>query len=304
MSQAVSMQTGFLLRLWRFLWKPWPAKIRAVGLYARNVFPKLPIPAPLPSGLWYMAWQNDLGHQFLAGGFEELEYAFVGRFLKPGMVVLDIGANEGYYTVLASKCVGSRGRVVGFEPSTRERRRLKINLWINHCSNVQVEGIALSSAEGQSDLHVVEGGETGCNSLRPPDIKGKTQTVRVTVTTLDQFLRRNTIERIDFIKMDIEGAELSALQGAAGLLRTLPRPVLLIEVFEIRTRPWGYSARDIVKLISEVGYLLYRVVGSGDLASIDPGQDCLDANFIAVPKERESEISCFLVNQETKYVNS
>jgi FkbM family methyltransferase len=235
-----------------------------------------------------------LGNQFLAGSFEELEYAFVGRFLKPGMVVLDIGANEGYYTVLASKCVGPRGRVVGFEPSPRERRRLKINLWINGCSNVQIEGIALSSAEGQSDLHVVEGGETGCNSLRPPDVTGKTKTMQVAVTTLDQFLCRNTIERIDFIKMDIEGAELSALQGAARLLRTLPRPVLLIEVFEIRTRPWGYSARDIVKFISEADYLLYRLVGDGDLAFIDPGEDRLDANFIAVPKEKVTELSCFL----------
>lgn len=294
MSQAASVQTSLLLRLWRFLGKPWHAKIRAAGLYARNVFPKLPIPAPLPSGLWYLAWQNDLGNQFLAGSFEELEYAFVGRFLKPGMVVLDIGANEGYYTVLASKCVGPRGRVVGFEPSPRERRRLKINLWINGCSNVQIEGIALSSAEGQSDLHVVEGGETGCNSLRPPDVTGKTKTMQVAVTTLDQFLCRNTIERIDFIKMDIEGAELSALQGAARLLRTLPRPVLLIEVFEIRTRPWGYSARDIVKFISEADYLLYRLVGDGDLAFIDPGEDRLDANFIAVPKEKVTELSCFL----------
>jgi hypothetical protein len=118
--------------------------------------------------------------------------------------------------------------------------------------------------------------------------------MQVAVTTLDQFLCRNTIERIDFIKMDIEGAELSALQGAARLLRTLPRPVLLIEVFEIRTRPWGYSARDIVKFISEADYLLYRLVGDGDLAFIDPGEDRLDANFIAVPKEKVTELSCFL----------
>jgi FkbM family methyltransferase len=301
-NQAVSMQTGFFPRLRRFLGKPWPAKICAAGQFARRVLPTLPIPARLPSGLWYVAWQNDLGNQFLTGAFEEFEYAFVARYLKEGMVVLDIGANEGYYTVLASKCIGPRGRVVGFEPSPRERRRLKINLWINRCSNVRVEETALSSAEGQFDLHVVEGGETGCNSLRPPDIDGKTQTVQVAVTTLDQFLRRNPIDRVDFIKMDIEGAELTALQGAGDLLRTFPRPVLLIEIFEIRTRPWGYSAREIVNLICEAGYLLYRVIANGDLAAMDPTLDGLDANFIAVPRERVSEISSFLPAQETKYV--
>jgi len=247
-----------------------------------------------------MGWQNDLGNHLLAGDFEEPEYAFVQRFLKEGMIVLDVGANEGYYTLLASKCVGPGGRVIGFEPSSRERRRLRMNLWMNRCTNVQVEGLAMGSVEGQMNLHVVESAETGCNSLRPPDIKGKTRAFQVAVATLDQFLRRKEIQRIDFMKMDIEGAELSALQGATRLLRTLPRPLLLIEVFEIRTRPWGYSSRDIVTLLSEAGYLLYKPIGNGDLQGVDPGQDCFDANLVVIPKERVSEISCFLPAQETQ----
>jgi FkbM family methyltransferase len=301
-TQAASAQSGFLPRMGRFLRQPWPGKIRAMGLFARNVFPNIPIPVRTHSGQWCLAWQNDLGNHFLAGDFEEPEYAFVQRFLKPGMVVLDIGANEGYYTALASKCVGPSGRVIGFEPSPRERLRLGINLWMNLCENVRVEKLAMGSAEGQVTLHVVEGSETGCNSLRPPNIKGKTRAVQVDVTTLDQFLLRNAIPRIDFIKMDIEGAELSALQGATKLLRTVPRPLLLIEIFEIRTNPWGYSARDLAKLICEAGYLLHTVVGNGDLLPVESAADIFDANFIAVPKERVSEISSFLTAQETKYV--
>jgi FkbM family methyltransferase len=301
-TQAVPTQSGFLPRMGRFLRKPWPEKIRAAGLFARSVFPNLPIPVRTHSGLWCLAWQNDLGNHFLAGDFEEPEYAFVQRFLKPGMTVLDIGANEGYYTVLASKCVGPRGRVIGFEPSPRERRHLQMNLRLNGCNNVRIEKLALGSAEGQVNLHVVEGSETGCNSLRPPDIKGKTRAVQVDVTTVDLFLHRNAIPPIDFIKMDIEGAELSALQGAAKLLGTVPRPLLLIEIFEIRTRPWGYSARDLSKLICEAGYLLHTVVGNGDLVPVDAAADFFDANFIAVPEERVSEISNFLAAQETKYV--
>jgi FkbM family methyltransferase len=296
---SASSQPGLWPRLGRFLKKPWLGQVRAAGLYARNVFPAMPIPIRLPNGYWWLAWNNHLGDHLLAGGFEEPEYAFVQRFLKEGMVVLDVGANEGYYTVLASKCVGPGGRVIGFEPSPRERRRLRMNLWMNQCANVRVEGLAMGSEEGQVNLHVVQGAETGCNSLRPPDIQGRTRPVQVAVTTLDQFLRRNAIPRIDFIKMDIEGAELSALQGAAGLLRTLPRPVLLIEVFEIRSRPWGYSSRDIVKILTDAGYLPYRPVGNGDLETVDPGRDCFDANLIVVPKERISEIAGFLSVPET-----
>src|SRR6266576_3556839 len=165
---------------------------------------------------------------------------------------------------------------------------------ITHCSR----RIALCSEEGQANFHVVEGAETGCNSLRPPDIEGRTRPMQVAVATLDQFLRQNAIQRVDFMKMDIEGAELSALRGAASLLRTLPRPVLLIEVFEIRTRPWGYSSRDIVKILTDAGYLLYRPAGNGDLETMDPGQDRFDANLIVVPKERISEIANFLSVQE------
>jgi FkbM family methyltransferase len=301
-TQVAPAQSGFFPRMVRFLKKAWPDKIRAIGLFARNVFPNIPIPVRTHSGLWCLAWQNDLGNHFLAGDFEEPEYAFVQRFLKPGMVVLDIGANEGYYTVLASKCVGPSGVVIGFEPSPRERRRLGMNLWMNHCENVRVEKLAMGSAEGHVILHVVEGSETGCNSLRPPDVKGKTRDVQVDVITLDQFLLRRAIPRIDFIKMDIEGAELSALQGATKLLGTVPRPLLLIEIFDIRTRPWGYSARDLAKLIFEAGYLLHTVVGNGNLLPLESDAHIFDANFVAVPKERVSEISSFLTTQETKYV--
>src|SRR6266566_2079570 len=230
-SATASSQLGLLLRLGRFLKKPWLEQVRSAGLYARNVFPSLPIPIRLPIGYWWLAWNNHLGYQLLASGFEEPEYAFVQRFLKKGMVVLDVG-------------------------------------------------------------------ETGCNSLRPPDIEGRTRPMQVAVATLDQFLRQNAIQRVDFMKMDIEGAELSALRGAASLLRTLPRPLLLIEVFEIRTRPWGYSSRDIVKILIDAGYLLCRPAGNGDLETMDPGQDRFDANLIVVPKERISEIANFLSVQE------
>jgi len=71
--------------------------------------------------------------------FEKAEIHFVENFLKEGMTVLDIGAHHGFYTILASKKVGPSGRVIAFEPSPRERRRLLLHLKLNQCSNVKVE---------------------------------------------------------------------------------------------------------------------------------------------------------------------
>jgi FkbM family methyltransferase len=90
------------------------------------------------------------------------------------MTVLDVGAHNGFYTLLASKRVGPTGQVIAFEPSPRERQRLLSNLWINGCSNVIVEPVALADEDSVATLFVVSGAETGCNSLRPPAASGNT----------------------------------------------------------------------------------------------------------------------------------
>jgi FkbM family methyltransferase len=301
-SEPTTLPMGLLSRLGRFLKKPWLTQVRTACLYSRKIIPGLPVPIRLPIGYWWLAWNNHLGYQLLSDGFEEPEYAFVQRFLKEGMVVLDVGANEGYYTLLASKCVGRRGRVISFEPSPRERRRLKMNQWANFCGNVRVEELALGSGDGKLNLHVVEGPETGCNSLRPPDIKGKTRPVQVAVAALDQFLRRNAIPRIDFMKVDVEGAELSVLNGAMVLLRTSPRPFVMIEISDLRTRPWGYHSREIVAFLRNLDYDLFRPLPTLKLEPIEVEdiKDGSDLNVIAVPRERSPEVTSFLVDGETR----
>ncbi len=189
------------------------------------------------------------------------------------MVVLDIGANEGLFTLFLARCVGPGGTVVSFEPSRRERRRLRINLWMNFLGNVRVEEFALSAQETKLNLYVVDTGETGCNSLRPPAVQGPTHPIPVSSTTLDLYLRRNSLRRIDFMKIDVEGAEWSVLQGAVSALRTSPRPFMLIEVSDLRTRPWGYHSREIAKCLRNLDYELFRPLPLGKLEPIE-GRRC------------------------------
>jgi FkbM family methyltransferase len=296
------LQSGWMPRLRRFIARSWPERIRAVGLQARALYPKLPIPARISSDLWFLAWQNDLGDHVLLGNYEEPELAFVRQFVRPGMVVLDIGANEGFYTLFFARCVGVNGTVISFEPSQRERRRLRINLWINFIKNVRVEEFALSAQEGEMSFYVVETGETGCNSLRPPAVKGSTRPVSVTSTTLDLYLRRNSLPRIDFMKIDVEGAEWSVLQGAVTALRAAPRPFMMIEVSDLRTRPWGYHSQEIAKCLRNLDYELFRPLSFGKLEPMDVMdiKDGSDFNVIAAPKERSPEIASFLVDRETE----
>src|SRR6266481_6347719 len=87
------------------------------------------------------------------------------RFLRPGMVVLDIGAHNGFYTMLAARRVGNSGQVIAFEPSPREHKRLFRHLKMNRLlANVVVCRLALDHSKGEDTLFVVEGRDIGCNS--------------------------------------------------------------------------------------------------------------------------------------------
>jgi len=248
-----------------------------------------PVRVRLPFGSWWMAEDDFCSHSILREDFERAEWRFVERFLQPGMTVLDIGAHHGFYSLLASVKVGGTGHVVAFEPSPREREKLLRNLALNGYTNVQVEDCALAEAAGQQELIVVGGINTGCNSLRRPNVKERTSSVEVRVDTLDNYLAEHPLPPVDFIKLDAEGAELAILKGASRLLQTPPRPVVQCELEEIRTRPWGYHPREVVALLDTMRYRWFQSQAQGVLMPVAAGTD-VDGNFFAVPEERVDQL--------------
>jgi FkbM family methyltransferase len=285
-----SQGRGRRARLLRFLQKPWSEKAGSVLYRWVRVFPGVPIPVRLPFGSWWLARNDFVGAALFHGGFENVERTFVESFLRPGMTVLDIGAHHGFYTLLASQKVGPRGRVLAIEASPRERERLAVHLRINGCKNVEVEGRALGETEGDAELYVVEGSQNGCNSLRKPEVSEPLKIIPVPVERLDIVLREHQISRVDFIKIDVEGAELSVLKGASQLLGNYPRPVILVEVYSIRTEPWGYAAGDIIRYLANADYRWFIPLADGGLEVLDAKRDKYDGNFIAVPLERVASL--------------
>lgn len=240
----------------------------------------------LPFGAKWVLEDSELDAQLRSGAFERAETRFVKALLQQNMTVLDVGAHHGYYTLLASKLVKSQGIVVAFEPSERECVRLERHVRLNKCRNVMIERSALGAQRGEADLYLVDGAEDYCNSLRPPVVKSPARKVRVPVETLDEFLERTNIGEIDFIKLDVEGAELDVLKGASQLLGKVRRPVFMIEVYDIRTGPWGYAAREIVHFLMERGYKWHSLEENGEPVPIDASRESFDANLVAVPAER------------------
>jgi FkbM family methyltransferase len=273
-------------RLRRFSDKSLREKYSSLAQHFQRMFPNIPVPFRLPFGAWFILGDSDLDRALLLGSFESAELRFVEKFLQPGMNVLDIGAHHGLYSLLASKCIGSAGKVIAFEPSPRERRLLARNLRLNFSSNVRVESYALGSSHSKADLFLVEGGEDGCNSLRPPDVSATTKTVSVDVISLDDYLLNGGIGQIDFVKLDVEGGEREVLRGAKTLINGASRPIFFVEVQDVRTRPWGYPAYEIVRLLDRAGYDWFVVLGNGSLAPAAVNDQDYDANLIAIPRDR------------------
>ncbi len=269
---------------------PARVKLHIVASKFRRLFHTLPGVIQLPFGSWWLLRGSALDESLLTGNFELAETAFLQRYLHSGMTILDVGAHHGYYALLASRAVGAGGKVIAFEPSPKERVRLQQHLQLNGCVNVQIESFALEAVEDEKVLYLVDGAEDYCNSLRPPVVNAETTTINVKTTTLDKFLHNHGIDKVDFIKMDVEGAELNALSGAKEILAKRPRPVLLVELYDMRTAPWGYAAREVVQLLAKQGYSWYEIRLDGTLASVEADRDVYDANLVAIPPERKQDV--------------
>jgi len=281
-------------RIGRFLASPARRKYITLANRARRIFPGMPIPLRLPFGAWWLAEKSALDHELIYNQFEQMETRFVERLLRPGMTVIDAGAHHGLYTLLASKRIGRKGRVIAFEPSPRECERLEKHLRMNRCSNADLVACALGEDPGETDLYMVDGFQDWCNSLRPPAVDEPIRAVRVSVRRLDDVLAELEVTKVDFIKLDVEGAELSVLYGATKLLQSESRPAILAEVQDIRTQPWGYPAREIIQCLIRMDYRWFAIAAKGALLPISCDQETYDANLVALPVERTEEFLGFV----------
>src|SRR6266851_6445911 len=158
-------------------------------------------------------------HGCWLGSYEYHKQRALQRELKIGDVVYDIGANVGFYSLLASVTVGDNGYVYSFEPSPENLRELRKHLEINHIKNCTVVGTAVSSADGEAIFDPSSDRCTGHLSANG--------SLRVRTLTLDGLVSRNEIRSPNLMKIDIEGAELECLRGASNVIQE-SRPIIFL----------------------------------------------------------------------------
>lgn len=182
---------------------------------------------------------------YALGTSEPLIQSLLQKIVAPGDVFYDIGANVGFFAILAAKLVGPHGRVYAFEPLPANAASLQHNVVLNGFTNVTVFETAISSADGEGELLLGSEPTQGrlAASVAPGDAPA--ETITIPISSLDQLIVRHDLKQPDLVKIDIEGAEVDAI---AGMRRTLAecRPLVLCEMHGTNQR--------LASLFKDLGY--------------------------------------------------
>ena len=197
-------------------------------------------------------------------GFHHLsETIYLKQFLQPNMVFMDIGANQGEFTLLAARHL-TQGKVISFEPVSAYRALLEANVALDQFTNVLVQPFGLSneslSLPIYTSLAPVHQGSVhdGLSSLYATNERSSLQEM-IELRILDELWDTWELDRLDFIKIDIEGAELFALKGGRKVLEKY-RPDILIEVSEHTYNAGGYQVADMLAFLLQMHYVAHRIV--------------------------------------------
>ncbi len=199
---------------------------------------------------------------FVKGIYDPNLVVVINALLPAKGVFLDIGSNMGYCSLLMSKAVGEDGRVFAIEPSERDFLRLVDNVNLNRLSNVNVYRLAVSDKIGKVNISIAPEERSALNTLGTSfSNKGieKVQTEEVDSTTLDMFVEEEELDRIDVIKMDIEGSELKALNGARNTIEQ-HRPALIVGINENSLKASNASLEEVEKTLKSLRYKMYYLI--------------------------------------------
>lgn len=182
---------------------------------------------------------------------------------KPGDVVLDIGANVGECALNFARNVGAKGRVLSFEPDPVVRAKLERNIALNSFANIDVLPFALGDRAATLTLSTPTSRNRGGNRI----VEGAAGNdhVDVQVVRLDDVVEQQKLDRVDLVKIDVEGYEVKAFRGAEAVIRRF-RPTLFVEVSDENLREAGSSANELVGLLAEWGYS-FRSADDGSVVS-------------------------------------
>ena len=211
---------------------------------------------------WLRHVKGDRVAGFLREGwFEYREQAFFRLYLRPGDTFVDGGAHFGLFSVLAWRATGGQVRVIAVEPNPGTVPLLRANLERRLSDRFAIEEAALFSEEGTRQFYPWDPARSSYSGLLPPPEGG--DRVEVACTTLDALRRKHHLDRVELLKLDLEGAEIDALNGARESIGAGAFPVIMVEFTELNMQRFGRRTADLFQNLESCGYQVCRFEENG-----------------------------------------
>lgn len=207
-------------------------------------------------GTFYVDIASCLGYPLLKNGvYESGMVQVIKTYLKPGDMFVDLGTNEGYFTVIASQLVGNKGKVIAIEPQSRLQPIIKKNLNLNNCDNVTILQAIILDTPKVASMYISTDMNTGSTSLVKTSRFSLPQE-EVQGLTLTEVFQQQGITTCNLLKVDIEGYEYEAILGSRELFTSHRVKAIALELHPEHLAKRGRSEKEIIDFLSSCGYSL------------------------------------------------
>ena len=187
--------------------------------------------------------------------YDKFEVECLKQIIKKGDIVVDLGANIGYYTLILAQLVGKSGHVYAFEPEPSNFEILSKNVKENKHEHVTLVQKAISDKNSKIKLYV---SKRNLASHRIFDAEDKRKSIEVDVTTLDEYFQKFE-KPVNFIKMDVEGAEGATILGASKIIEDSKNLVIMMEYFPKWIKKFGDIPEEILRSLVEKKFKLFNI---------------------------------------------
>ena len=219
---------------------------------------------------WYGHYEKELG-------------VLIRKILKPGDVFLDIGANIGYFSLLAAKHEPT-AKIFCFEPVRSSFHKLEENIALNAAKNVKAVNAGIGERNQEREIYISGEDNTGMSSFqRPENYSGKSEIVKV--ITVDEWFSSSGLARIDLIKLDVEGSELASVKGMDGTLKKF-KPLLIVEINPETLSQFDLMPEDIFRHLRDLSFSGFLILSSGTLKQVNHYQTGDTNNVLFIHDEK------------------
>ena len=220
------------------------------------------------------------------GEYETEELSFIANYIRkhagPEFTVLDIGGNIGWYSINLAKAF-PKINIHTFEPIPKTFGYLKSNIELNNIKNVKINNFGLSDKEKDITFYYYKEG-SGNASLTNLSGSESVEEINTRVYRVDDYVSQNKLH-IDFIKCDVEGAELFVFKGASATLKK-QKPVVLTEMLRKWAEKFGYHPNDIIAYFTKLGYECFTISGKSLKPFHKVDEYTLETNFVFIHPDK------------------